>query len=230
MAEESKGFTVGRAIAAIAVFAIFYKACSPSDSPGPGNQELEKARAAAQEASAAQARTLGCRDQRPTMIEEYRRLMTASKFSEAARSLGDCHVLIADAELRALKQDAEQRGYLATGLNTKLTPDARLTALESLRKDYPEAAKPHEALIASLESKVAQLRDAERKRQEAAELAQRRREGVQLGMTQERVTQSSWGKPRKINRTTNIHGTHEQWVYDGGYLYFQDGILTSIQN
>lgn len=32
------------------------------------------------------------------------------------------------------------------------------------------------------------------------------------------------------NRTTNIHGTHEQWVYDGGYLYFQNGILTSIQN
>ena len=41
---------------------------------------------------------------------------------------------------------------------------------------------------------------------------------------------SSWGKPRKVNRSTYTFGVHEQWVYDGGYLYFEDGKLTSIQN
>lgn len=63
------------------------------------------------------------------------------------------------------------------------------------------------------------------------ELAQWRKEGVSIGMTAERVRLSMWGKPQRINTTTNAYGVREQWVYGGGnYLYFQDGILTSIQN
>ncbi len=59
---------------------------------------------------------------------------------------------------------------------------------------------------------------------------QRRKEGVTLGMTEADVRASNWGKPRKINTTTATYGTRAQWVYDGGYLYFTDGVLTSIQN
>lgn len=55
--------------------------------------------------------------------------------------------------------------------------------------------------------------------------------GVSIGMNQDDVLKSSWGKPKKVNRTTNAYGTSEQWVYGGhNYLYFKDGILTSIQN
>jgi hypothetical protein len=64
----------------------------------------------------------------------------------------------------------------------------------------------------------------------ASEKARKRREGVSIGMSQEDVLASSWGKPRKINRTTNAYGTDEQWVYDGGYLYFHNGVLRTIQN
>jgi hypothetical protein len=39
-----------------------------------------------------------------------------------------------------------------------------------------------------------------------------------------------WGKPQKVNKTINGYGTSEQWVYDGGYLYFDNGKLTTIQN
>lgn len=60
--------------------------------------------------------------------------------------------------------------------------------------------------------------------------AQWRKEGVNIGMTSERVLLSSWGRPEKVNRTTYSQGVHEQWVYSGGYLYFEDGILTAIQN
>lgn len=67
--------------------------------------------------------------------------------------------------------------------------------------------------------------------QRKKELAQWRKEGVSIGMTAERVRLSMWGKPQRINTTTNAYGVREQWVYGGGnYLYFQDGILTSIQN
>lgn len=52
---------------------------------------------------------------------------------------------------------------------------------------------------------------------------------VFIGMTSEQARRS-WGEPSDINRTINASGTSEQWVYDGAYLYFQDGILTTIQN
>ena len=56
--------------------------------------------------------------------------------------------------------------------------------------------------------------------------------GVRIGMTTEQVLkESNWGKPRRINRTTTASGTREQWVYGyPNYLYFTNGVLTSIQN
>jgi hypothetical protein len=54
---------------------------------------------------------------------------------------------------------------------------------------------------------------------------------VVIGMTAEEVLSIGWGKPNDINRTITAYGTREQWVYgNGNYLYFEDGILTSIQN
>ena len=68
------------------------------------------------------------------------------------------------------------------------------------------------------------------KKQAALELAAKKLEGVSIGMTAADAVASSWGKPRKINRTTRANSVREQWVYDGGYLYFDNGVLTSIQN
>lgn len=51
-----------------------------------------------------------------------------------------------------------------------------------------------------------------------------------IGMTEEEVLASSWGKPKDKNKTTTAYGVHEQWVYNyGRYVYFDDGIVTSIQ-
>lgn len=53
---------------------------------------------------------------------------------------------------------------------------------------------------------------------------------VKIGMTKE-MARESWGIPEDINKTTNQYGTFEQWVYGGGnYLYFDNGVLTTIQN
>ncbi|MDF3835905.1 hypothetical protein P3W85_23570 [Cupriavidus basilensis] len=57
-----------------------------------------------------------------------------------------------------------------------------------------------------------------------------RKEGVSIGMTREQALRSSWGKPRAVNSTHTAQGTREQWVYDGGYLYFKNGTLESVQN
>jgi len=54
--------------------------------------------------------------------------------------------------------------------------------------------------------------------------------GSFIGEPQERTLKCGWGEPERVNRTTGQYGVHEQWVYgDGNYLYFKDGILTSMQ-
>ncbi len=80
------------------------------------------------------------------------------------------------------------------------------------------------------EKRETALRELTAKAVDKADKARRKREGVSIGMTQDEVVASSWGKPRKVNRTTRANSIREQWVYDGGYLYFQDGILTTVQN
>ena len=59
--------------------------------------------------------------------------------------------------------------------------------------------------------------------------ASKRNNGVNIGMNAEQVRKSSWGKPKSINETITARGKHEQWVYGGGYLYLENGVLTSIQ-
>jgi hypothetical protein len=47
--------------------------------------------------------------------------------------------------------------------------------------------------------------------------------------------ETKWGRPQSINRTTTSTGVNEQWVYGGydyenNYLYFTNGVLTTIQS
>lgn len=66
---------------------------------------------------------------------------------------------------------------------------------------------------------------------EQREIEERSQQGVRIGMTKEEVLMSNWGEPKDINKTTNAYGTSEQWVYrNNNYLYFEDGILVTIQN
>lgn len=54
---------------------------------------------------------------------------------------------------------------------------------------------------------------------------------IHPGMTPAHV-RASWGKPYKINTTISGNHKSEQWVmseYGGQYVYFDNGILTSIQ-
>lgn len=51
-----------------------------------------------------------------------------------------------------------------------------------------------------------------------------------IGMTDEEVINSTWGKPEKINKTTYAWGITEQWCYkDNRYIYFDNGNVTAIQ-
>jgi hypothetical protein len=51
---------------------------------------------------------------------------------------------------------------------------------------------------------------------------------VKIGMTKE-MCELSWGEPKDINNTITSGRKSEQWVYEDNYLYFDNGILTTIQ-
>jgi hypothetical protein len=55
---------------------------------------------------------------------------------------------------------------------------------------------------------------------------------INIGMNQEQVA-AAWGRPYRINKTHGSYGTHEQWVMHemgSSYVYFENGVCTTIQN
>lgn len=124
-----------------------------------------------------------------------------------------------------------------TGSDTRLTkaqafleagdPDSAFDVLQPCRSTLSAEGKV-------LMGKALTQSSVKREKVAAAEAkrirAEKKRSGVSVGMSEQDALDSNWGKPRKVNRTTNAYGVSEQWVYDGGYLYFRDGVLTSIQN
>lgn len=120
----------------------------------------------------------------------------------------------------------------------------RATADDLLRKKKPEASRhsfaecipfwrtgEQVAFVAKVDAAVDIERQKARKEAARADLQRRKRQGVTIGMTEDDVLKSAWGRPQKINATQYATGTREQWVYgNGNYLYFRDGVLTSIQS
>ena len=53
---------------------------------------------------------------------------------------------------------------------------------------------------------------------------------ARIGMTMDEAIRTSWCFPDKKNRTEIAGHVREQWIYGGrGYLYFDNGRLTGIQ-
>ena len=81
----------------------------------------------------------------------------------------------------------------------------------------------------SNEEPVAREKEAEAKQEEINKslIAERK---VRIGMTADQCVQA-WGLPQEgVNTTITRNVRHEQWCYgDGRYLYFDNGVLVSIQ-
>jgi hypothetical protein len=180
---------------------------------------LMAAQAAAAAASQAERQREACQAQKQALLDQFQQALAKKQLSQAAQVLEPCADRLQDPALKKLRDGAIAADLVETATREQMQTRIRVQALERLQRDYPSEFAGREALLARLE-----------KRRLAEVAAEKRKEGVTPGMTQEEVLASSWGKPRKINRSTYTFGTREQWVYDGGYLYFRDGILDSIQN
>lgn len=119
------------------------------------------------------------------------------------------HALIKVAEDAAAKKDFNQ-AYVTLDYCVGLLPKDGVAY--KLRDKYAEETRNAAAAAA------------------AAIKAAKKKEGVRIGMSERDALDSSWGRPEHINTTTTANGTSSQWVYGYNYLYFTNGVLTSIQN
>lgn len=103
-----------------------------------------------------------------------------------------------------------------------------------IEDDEGNLLDPHKKLkdivkhVASIENDRAN--EAFKIRQAKEKEKERESKTVRIGMSDEEVLKR-WGEPEDINKTITEDYVKEQWVYDNGrYLYFEDGVLTTIQN
>lgn len=160
------------------------------------------------------------REQRAAAAQDAERLAAVAAAEAASAAAAEVRakcvtniatlVTEARADMRAGNPQAAVR--LLGECDGSMTDTAAVALLASARKG--QEAQAEKARLAN----------------DAAARKLKRSQGVTIGMTAQDALDSSWGRPNKVNRTINARGTHEQWVYDGGYLYFQDGMLTAIQN
>ena len=146
--------------------------------------------------------------------------------------------------LADIKQNYSDKEYSKIEYNLNLLKQyhPESSEFEAAKKIQEQVLKDQEAARKKAEAEAARA-EAERKAQMApierimekygcdediATLIMKKR--VRRGMTAEQC-RAAWGRPQDINRTSGSYGVHEQWVYGGhNYLYFEDGILTTIQN
>lgn len=149
----------------------------------------------------------------------------------AYETIYPCAELLNDEDLIQLAAQSALEGALNLSSSTR----DRQAAIDRLEKNHPllatSTSKDQIALAKRQLAKATEIENRQQKTYISAEQARKRREGVSIGMTQDDVLASSWGRPKHIHKTTTVTSTREQWVYGtGSYLYFENSRLIAIQN
>jgi hypothetical protein len=172
-----------------------------------------------------------CRAEKAQLKVAYDQKVHKKEYWPAAGVVRKCANITGDSEFKQMVAEAELDDYWKSARDKALSPRDRELALDKMEREFPKESQEQATTVKQLRAQVsADLKALEKK--EAAQLAaEKRKKGVSIGMTQADVLASSWGRPESINKSHYASGTHEQWVYgSGSYLYFENGILSSIQN
>lgn len=171
------------------------------------------------------AATDSCSADRAKKLEAYRADMAAGLAWRASNHIRYCATQTKDEELLRLTKEAERSDANKTVRNTSATTADRIKAAERL----VAWGGPGLDEVVLLQKKLEVQLQREEKAQAKLVAQRKKSEGVRVGMSEEDVLASSWGKPERINRTVNQYGHSEQWVYgSGSYLYFKNGTLETV--
>lgn len=161
-----------------------------------------------------------CSERKAQLVLDYNRLMSDKKFYDAAQTVRLCGQNLNDKELVRLTRAADAADLIAA---LDKEPEA---SAKSLKADYTDILSKQPEAKAKVEKILSDIR-----KQDLKAKAEKKKLGVAVGMSKDDVLASSWGRPNSINRTTGTWGVHEQWVYGGhNYLFFENGVLTTIMN
>lgn len=203
----------------IAIVKVFYDKENNSEKP---RVQMSTADTANAEAQLIEQKEKDCE----VAAGKYRELMEQKSFFPAFISISGCARDFPD-KYKSLETAALIPSLIADINNKAESASFRLNQFTRLDGIDKPLADKYRHLIPSLNALV---KVEEQKRLQAI-AKKKKSEGVRLGMTPADVVASSWGKPQRINTTTNKWGERQQWVYkSGSYLYFENGVLTTIQN
>ena len=170
-----------------------------------------------------------CGREKGHLLSEASTFAKQKNFEQAANLLNACSDISTNKDFDQKYQEYSLQHWTNVIKNVKASSDEKKIAHQNLATLDPKNAEMHRKTsehFASLAKQKAE-RDAaaaERARKKAAKKA-----GVSVGMSQQEVLESSWGRPERVNRRVTANGVHEQWAYSGyNYLHFEDGVLTSI--
>lgn len=206
--------------------ALFFALTSCEDTDGKKLSTAERAQLHAQLTAQKEAIELAkikrdCDHWLPNILATYEEHAKANRHADAASAVQECSHVNDDLRRRFKTSDIAAKS--ATAANRKAPSHERVIAVQALRDLYPSEANPHLKDLPALKA----IAGAEERRRDAAE---RKKKGITIGMSTADVRASSWGEPERINSTINAYSTTEQWVYgNGNYLYFDNGVLRSMQ-
>lgn len=219
---------------AVAIFGFVLVSCSVISAVHENERQEEAVAAAArverQHQGQAASELTACQRGRAERVDKFKALWAQGKYDAAGESLGDCPKILKDQELVQMFDLARVKTLTTQANDAHASPDDRIGAITTLRDAYPASVGKLATLLPGLEAKAAHEKLIAAREADRLDRARRRKEGVSIGMSEDDALKSSWGRPSSVNRTTTARGVHEQWVYPGGYLYFDDGVLTSVQN
>lgn len=181
-----------------------------------------------------------CAKDKQFLIAESDKAKSKSQFHEAAYLLSTCIDITGDIDLKQRFKDNSISHWTGvvndknSSFLDKYKAYERLSELDIDNRAQLKIKSDHFKKLADektvKETTLARAK-AEKEAAEAENIRKRqaKKEGVTIGMSQQAVLESSWGRPERVNRSVTQHGVHEQWAYPGyNYLHFEDGTLTSI--
>ena len=176
-----------------------------------------------------------CAKDKQFLINESEKAKSKKQFYEAAYLLSTCIEITGDSDLKRLFKDNSLSYWtrVASDGNSsfldKYKAYKNLSELDTENSSQLKLKSDHFKKLADektlKDTKLAQAKsEKEAAESERSRKRQAKKEGVSIGMSQQAVLESAWGKPERVNRRVTQHGIHEQWAYPGyNYLHLKTG-------
>ncbi|OQS32592.1 hypothetical protein [Chromobacterium haemolyticum] len=168
-----------------------------------------------------------CISEEPARKQAFMKAVASGGVEGALDGVRVCERYLVDKDFLAMIKEQSIKSLVKTIEDKAEKTERRIVAVELLEGYDKELFEKYSARLDAIKKEG--VKAAEQALNEVR--AQKRSEGVSIGMNQDDVLLSSWGAPKSKRRTVTEYGVNEQWVYSGyQYLYFENGRLVAVQN